>query len=96
MIHILIACTNQPIAATIARLIEKMENWKATVALSINDAQEQCLNKTYDLVLIGAGISDDEEETLRHSLKQVGTKIVKHYGGGSGLLYAEIYQALGQ
>ncbi|WP_113637328.1 hypothetical protein [Nubsella zeaxanthinifaciens] len=96
MTHILIVCANQPIAQTIARLIEKIDNWKAAIALSLLEAQQQCEIEVFDIALIGAGITDDEEQELRLSLtkQKAKTKVVKHYGGGSGLLYAEIYQAL--
>lgn len=96
MINILIVCTNQPIAETIARLIDKIEDWRASVALSLNDALEHCYAKTYDVVLIGSGINQAQEDVLCLHLEKldVKTPVVKHYGGGSGLLYAEIYQAL--
>ncbi|MDQ8004718.1 MAG: hypothetical protein REI64_07960 [Pedobacter sp.] len=96
MTNILIVCTNQPIAATIARLIDKMEDWQASVALSLNDALEHCYAKTYDVILIGSGIGQEHEDVLKLHIEKLKTEtpIVKHYGGGSGLLYAEIYQAL--
>ncbi len=96
MINILIVCTNQPIAETIARLIDKMEDWRASVALSLNDALEHCYAKTYDVVLIGSGINQAQEDVLCLHLEKLDaeTPVIKHYGGGSGLLYAEIYQAL--
>lgn len=96
MINILIVCTNQPIAETIARLIDKIEDWRASVALSLNDALEHCYAKTYDVVLIGSGINQAQEDVLCLHLEKLDAKtpVVKHYGGGSGLLYAEIYQAL--
>lgn len=98
MINILIVCTNQPIANTIARLINKMEDWRASVALSLNDALEHCYAKTYHVILIGSGITQAQEDILNLHLEKLNaaTPIVKHYGGGSGLLYAEIYQALTQ
>jgi hypothetical protein len=43
-------------------------------------------------VLLGAGLSEDEAEQVRQHFT---VPVVQHYGGGSGLLYAEIYQALG-
>ncbi|MNK74147.1 hypothetical protein D3C87_936530 [compost metagenome] len=96
MTNILIVCTNQPIAATIARLIDKKEDWHASVALSLNEALEHCYAKTYDVILIGSGISQEHEDVLNLHLDKLNaeTPVVKHYGGGSGLLYAEIYQAL--
>lgn len=96
MTNILIVCTNQPIAETVARLINKMDDWHATIALSLNDALEQCYVKAYDVILIGSGITQAQEDVLNLHLEKLNatTPIVKHYGGGSGLLYAEIYQAL--
>lgn len=96
MINILIVCSNEPIAATIARLIDKMEDWRATVALSLNDAMENCYAKTFDVILIGSGITQAQEDVLKLHLEKLkaSSAVVKHYGGGSGLLYAEIYQAL--
>ena len=96
MTNILIVCANQPIAETISRLIDKVEDWHACVALSLNDALEHCYAKTYDVILIGSGISQEHEDVLNRHIQKLNaqTPIVKHYGGGSGLLYAEIYQAL--
>lgn len=96
MTNILIVCTNQPIAETVARLINKMEDWHATITLSLNDALEQCYVKAYHVILIGSGITQAQEDVLNLHLEKLNatTPIVKHYGGGSGLLYAEIYQAL--
>lgn len=96
MINILIVCANQPIAATIARLIDKMDDWHASVALSLNEAMENCYAKTFEVILIGSGITQAQEDVLKLHLDKLkaNSVVVKHYGGGSGLLYAEIYQAL--
>ncbi len=98
MTNILIVCANQPIAETIARLIDKIEDWHASIAFSLNDALEHCYSKTYDIVLVGSGITQAHEDVLCLHLEKLKAKtsVVKHYGGGSGLLYAEIYQALTQ
>ena len=96
MTHILIVCTHQTIAATIGRLIDKIEGWKASVALSVNDALTNCNAQTFEAILIGSGVSQSEENTICAHLaaQNAKTPVIKHYGGGSGLLYAEIYQAL--
>ncbi|WP_113662992.1 hypothetical protein [Pedobacter nanyangensis] len=96
MTNILIVCSNEPIAATIARLINKMEDWHATVALSLNEAMENCYAKAFEVILIGSGITQPQEDVLKLHLEKLkaNSTVVKHYGGGSGLLYAEIYQAL--
>lgn len=96
MINILIICANQPIAQTIARLIDKMDDWHATIALSLKEALAACYAKTYDVILVGSGITQEQEDELGLHLKKTNTNtpVIKHYGGGSGLLYAEVYQAL--
>lgn len=95
-IEILIVGTNKPIMETIARLIDKEEKWLATIAYAVDEALEICKLKDFSLALICAGLSKDEESLLSLGLKQLKADlpIVKHYGGGSGLLYAEIYQGL--
>ena len=95
-IEILVVGTNQPIMETIARLINKDEKWLATIASSVEGACEICLAKDFGLALIGAGLTDQEEGLLKQRLKELrpSLNIIKHYGGGSGLLFAEIYQGL--
>ena len=95
-IEILIVGTNKPIMETIARLIDKEEKWLATIAYSVEEALVLYQSKDFSLVLICAGLNKDEENQLTLELKQLNSDlpIVKHYGGGSGLLYAEIYQGL--
>ena len=96
MIDILIVGTHQQIMETIARLINKEGKWKATIANSLLAACSVCKEKDFGLALIGAGLSDEEESQLKQTLTDLkpDLPIVKHYGGGSGLLFAEIYQAL--
>jgi DNA-binding NtrC family response regulator len=95
-LEILILGTNQPIVGTIARLIDKEGKWLATVAFDIVQAKAILTTKQFALVLIGAGLSEAEEAEFTKFVNQVNLHlpIVKHYGGGSGLLFAEIYQAL--
>ncbi|TCC94358.1 hypothetical protein EZ428_06195 [Pedobacter frigiditerrae] len=96
IIEILIVGTNKPIMETIARLIDKDGVWKATISLSFDDACEVCLRKDFKLALIGAGLTDEQESQLKAYFNKLkpSLPIVKHYGGGSGLLFAEIHQAL--
>jgi len=97
MIEILIIGTNQPIMETVKRLIDRDGKWFATIAFSYQEACELCLEKDFSLALFGGGLTGEEEKELQTYFSQVKPKlpIVKHYGGGSGLLYAEIYQAIG-
>ncbi|MEH6306406.1 hypothetical protein RYH73_12185 [Olivibacter sp. CPCC 100613] len=90
--EILVICTNPAILSTILRLINKESNWNAT---GIDNVQEACLmrkTRPLDLVLMGAGLSPEEEDQLIKELAPI--NCIRHYGGGSGLLYAEILSVL--
>jgi len=94
--EILVICKHPDILATILRLIHKKEGWTATGAASVKEAEELCTTTAVNLVLFGAGVDENEEQQLRNSLPALrpGIAFVQHYGGGSGLLYAEILQTL--
>lgn len=96
-IEILVIGKHEEIMQTIARLINQKEEWQAKLAYSTSEALGLCLNESIRLVLIGAGIADEEISDLKHELakQRPALPVVKHYGGGSGLLFAEIYQGLG-
>lgn len=95
-IEILIIGTNKPIMETIARLIDQNEKWLATIAFSVEEALQICSTKQFDLALICAGLAAKEEQHLAKVLQELcpNLPISMHYGGGSGLLFAEIYQGL--
>lgn len=95
-INILYIGRHTEITSTVTRLINKNENWHGIG--TVNDTEAVVLFKTNDisLVLLGCGITEKEEITLRSFLKSHNpkVKIIQHYGGGSGLLFNEIYTAL--
>ncbi len=95
-IEILIVGTNKPIVEVIAKLIRQNDQWEPTTAHTLNDAKANCKAKEYKFILIGGGITDFEIDNLQQHIIKIGSKIpiVKHYGGGSGLLFTEIYEAL--
>lgn len=94
-IEILAICTHEGILQTINRLINNNELWNSTGAQNINEARELADTKDFDLILIGSGLTAAEEQELEAMLAvHKNIPVVKHYGGGSGLLFGEIYQAL--
>lgn len=95
--QILIIGTNKPIMETIARLIDREEKWLATIAFSVAQAIEICFKKEFSLALICGGLSAKDEQLLVKRLRKLrpNLPITMHYGGGSGLLFAEILQSLG-
>lgn len=95
LVKILIIGTNRPIMETIERLINKEGIWEATIAFSAEEAVDLFCADDFKVVLLCAGLEDELEvrEVLLHLKPDV--PVVQHYGGGSGLLFAEIHQALG-
>jgi PleD family two-component response regulator len=96
-IEILVAGTNEKIMQTILRLLNTNNLWKATGTSTPGEVLQKCRETNYQIFLIGAGFTDSEETELSAAVKQVhpAIHIIPHYGGGSGLLFAEIYLALG-
>jgi len=89
-INILVVGKHPEIMKTILRLINNKPGWSGTGAFNANEALDQVA--AADVVLLGAGLSEAETAQLKAGFS---VSVVQHYGGGSGLLYAEIYQALG-
>lgn len=84
------------IMQTVLELINKTEDWEATGALSDETAIELYQKRRYDVVLIGGGVTEESEAKLRaiFTFQNPLIRIIQHYGGGSGLLFAEIKSAL--
>lgn len=95
-ISILVIGKHEEILTVILRLLNKMENWSATGVDSCEELIKQCSERYFSVVLLGAGLSVEEEQTVKSYVAEEcpNTALVPHYGGGSGLLYAEIYSAL--
>lgn len=94
--EILVVGTHDDIRATVLRLLNTNVAWHAIGVAGLEEAISECANKAYEVLLIGAGLADDAEKELAERIREIYPKIhiVPHYGGGSGLLFAEIYLAL--
>ncbi|MEQ1584308.1 MAG: response regulator receiver protein [Cyclobacteriaceae bacterium] len=81
---------------TVLRLINTQIEWKAMGALVDNEAIEKFNSDNIDLVLIGGGVEDESERRLKTEFEKVNPQIrmIRHYGGGSGLLFNEIQEGL--
>lgn len=94
--QILAICSHPEILQTVLRLINNNPEWSGTGA----DNEEQALayfnEKHFDVVLLGSGMDAGSESKLKPAFRQLNPSLVfvQHYGGGSGLLSAEIYGAL--
>lgn len=96
--EILIICTQQEILNTILRLINSNETMNGTGANTLEQAITVFKSASFDMVLIGAGLSKEEEAEFEGIVARSRFKVpvVHHYGGGSGLLFTEIYECLGK
>jgi DNA-binding response OmpR family regulator len=90
-IEILVVGKHPEIMKTIMRLLNG-KGWNCALAFSPDEAIKHGRSIPFNIVLLGAGLSEDEAEQVRQHFT---VPVVQHYGGGSGVLYAEIYQALG-
>jgi len=78
------------------RLLNARAEWTGIVVSNDDEAIAICQHHLINLVLLGNGIHEQSEILLREKLKALKpeVKIIQHYGGGSGLLYGEIMQAM--
>jgi DNA-binding NarL/FixJ family response regulator len=93
---ILVIGRHPEILQTVVRLVNNNPDWHATGCLTDDEAIAHFNTQPCALVLLGGGIPAESEESLCLYFREVNPaiKIVQHYGGGSGLLSAEIYEAL--
>ena len=95
-IEIMVVCTHEEILKTVVRLINSNPEMNATPVSTLGQAVTVIKSAYFDMVLVGSGLSKEEETELADTIEKMRQKIplVYHYGGGSGLLFTEIYQAL--
>ncbi|MDB5008493.1 MAG: hypothetical protein JWQ84_1488 [Mucilaginibacter sp.] len=96
-LQILVIGRHPEILQTVVRLINNNPNWQATGAITDQEALSAFNTIVFKLVLLGGGVDNESEATLCEAFRTKNPEIIitQHYGGGSGLLFAEIYQALG-
>jgi phosphoribosylformylglycinamidine (FGAM) synthase-like amidotransferase family enzyme len=89
---------NKEIMNVIHRLLNTPEGRECKVVLSCEEAITEIKAVRYHMVLLCGGISAGEEEDLRTQLLAIDSSliIIRHYGGGSGLLENEIMHALAE
>ena len=95
-IQVLVIGRHAEIMETVLKLINNTPDWEAAGSLSDEEAIELFQQRRFDLVLIGAGVEPESEAKLRaiFTFQNPLIRIVRHFGGGSGLLFAEIRAAL--
>jgi hypothetical protein len=91
-LNILAVGRDKAILAVVERLINSHDGWVAAIAMTAEEAEGLFKTTAFRIVLVGAGFSAEEEETLRQRLLKLDptVTVIRHYGGGSGLLENEI------
>tara|TARA_B100000780_G_scaffold269650_1_gene228657 strand:- start:385 stop:684 length:300 start_codon:yes stop_codon:yes gene_type:complete len=84
------------ITTTVLRLINNREGWLGESACNLEEVDLSCASHAFDVLLFGSGNNEAIESSIRLYFETnfPDTKIIQHYGGGSGLLYNEIQEAL--
>jgi hypothetical protein len=96
-VEILALCSHPEILQTVVRLINNNPGWNGTGTGSEQQAIDLFTERPFDLVLLGSGMDKQSENKLKPVFTALNpdVKFIQHYGGGSGLLSAEIWGALG-
>ena len=95
-IQILAIGRHSEILQTVVRLINNNPDWQATGAATDDEAILAFGIQQFKIVLLGGGIEKESEDRLCSTFRTLNPNIIIiQHGGGSGLLTAEIYQALG-
>ena len=84
---------NEEILLTLKRIIENSPNWNATIQYDLDACKKQLIDFPVDVLLLSSGLSPQEEHEITDHLTRLTYPIglIKHYGGGSGLLKNEVY-----
>lgn len=78
------------------RLLSSHTGWNGVVALTKKDGLEHISDGNYDAVLLCVGVTAADEEEIREAvaIHPSSAIVIRHYGGGSGLLENEVRAAL--
>ncbi|MCW3463942.1 hypothetical protein [Chitinophaga nivalis] len=84
------------IMQVVERLLNSHDGWEGVIALTPAAALEKIGTGNYDAILLCVGVSTTDEAAFRAAVtaRHLTTIIIRHYGGGSGLLENELRAAL--
>lgn len=96
MVTILSISAHGDIRRIMNRLVNQQDNWQGQAVANPTEAKALLSEEKFDLILIGVGVSAEAENQLNEFCNQLAhqPKLVRHYGGGSGLLYSEVLLAM--
>ncbi|NML41916.1 hypothetical protein HHL17_32325 [Chitinophaga sp. G-6-1-13] len=84
------------IMQVVERLLNSHAGWEGVIALTGAEGLEKISTGNYDAILLCVGVSVADEGTFREAVNthHSSTIVIRHYGGGSGLLENELRAAL--
>lgn len=90
--HILIYGKNQEIIEVLERVINKNDEWIAINTTNYEELVNILSSKKIDILLFSSGIKSIEMEKIEEFClnNHPNLNLLHHYGGGSGLLKAEL------
>jgi hypothetical protein len=92
---VLIVGKNKEILDVLLRVINSSQEYVALMWL-YNDNERNLPYTHFDIVLFSSGLSEADDTNIQEQINFIkpNSKIIQHYGGGSGLLFNEIKLAL--
>ena len=91
-LNILAIGRDRDILLVVERLINSHENWVATIVTTDEEAIAAFIQQRHPIVFVCAGVTAEEEQVLKERLLQLdpSVTVIRHFGGGSGLLENEV------
>ena len=92
MRNVLIIGADPEITTVIERLVNGFQGFRGEAITSIRDLALKLADSQFDVLLLGAGFTKAQETQIRETASSVApyTRVIEHYGGGSGLLLEEL------
>ncbi|MBC9932265.1 hypothetical protein [Chitinophaga qingshengii] len=84
------------IMKVVDRLLNSHTGWNGVVAFTKAAGLKNIVDEKYDAVLLCVGVTIADEQVIREAvaIRHSATIVIRHYGGGSGLLENELRAAL--
>lgn len=94
--NVLVVGKNEAIVKLLTKLVNKYPELFAQGTCQLEEILPICQSSPVDILLFSSGLSMAQEKEILQLVKQFypSVKTVEHFGGGSGLLTAELNQVL--
>ncbi|MEQ8242679.1 hypothetical protein [Fulvivirga sp.] len=90
-----VAVIAKTLSKLLVRLVNENKEFEAVGFTSVDEMDMKTIGD-YDIALIAGGIENFEIKLVKGIIlnNKLKTKLIEHYGGGSGLLLQELYDAI--